>query len=532
MLWQFFLENVRFALNLLFALSLFAVGWLYFDAWRERKETKEQFRFIGFFLLALSFLLAATQVDSTAIELKLFQQGMRVFIERLVVLSRIIGYLLIIYGLKIDPFQPRPEVKKLDKKAPLTFGSTGAFVSQLALIALAPLAALVGYQYWRRSTVGYERHLKPVAFFFFLLALAEFFSLAVLFRGTTNVDLFNLVAPFGPLWFARYLTLGLSLFVLRGWVFGYLLKRFATQLFMILTASIVVIFLVITFSFTFLLLRNIQVDSLARLEKSAKVLGFAIEAKKGQVLSDAQLLAQNPNLRASLGNRQRLTSQLEDFLVNKEASFLLIANRQGEVLARGEDPESFGDSISGDPLFVAALAGEETTSFSTRAVAFGQEISVAAAVPVKSGDNILGVVIAGALIDNAFVDGLKVATGLEASIYADKTLSATTILAADGKSRPLGIQEQDAQINSRVLEKGEVYAGTSKVLGVNYLGGYLPLKDITDKPVGMVFVGEPEINVLRSAAASIELTFIAAVFLLVLSVAPAYFISKYLTSQI
>src|SRR3989304_2194319 len=286
---QFFLENTRFAISLFAGLVFFAVGWLYFDAWLEKRERKEQIRYLGFFLLALSFLFAATQVESSLIEIPL-PLLVRGTIDFLSVAARIGGYLLIIRSLIIAPIHPRPDVDKLDTAVflPPIFKFSGFSL-------LYPvLCAWVGFLYLKRATTGLERHLKPVALSFFALALSELISVGFLFRNTTNVTLYNLVAPFGPLWFARYLTLGLAVFILGKWVFGYLLKRFFTQLFMIFTTSILLIFLLTAVSFTAVLVRNIQSETFRRLETDVGVLSYAIETKKAQTLSDAQLVAQNP----------------------------------------------------------------------------------------------------------------------------------------------------------------------------------------------------------------------------------------------
>ena len=39
---QFFLENLRFAINLFAGFVFFAVGWLYFDVRQEKRNQKEQ----------------------------------------------------------------------------------------------------------------------------------------------------------------------------------------------------------------------------------------------------------------------------------------------------------------------------------------------------------------------------------------------------------------------------------------------------------------------------------------------------------
>src|SRR3989304_143685 len=245
---QFFLENIRFAISLFAGLVFFAVGWLYFDAWLEKRGRKEQIRYLGFFLLALSFLFAATQVESTLIEIPL-PLLVRGTIDFLLAGTRIAGYLLVIPSLIIDPIQPRPDVEKYVQA--IVFPAFLKFPTLPFLPLTYPvLSAWVGVLYLKKATLGLERHLKLVALSFFVLALSELISVGFIFRDTTNVTLYNLVAPFGPLWLARYITLGVAVFILGKWVFGYLLKRILSQLFMIFFTSILLIFLLTAVCFT------------------------------------------------------------------------------------------------------------------------------------------------------------------------------------------------------------------------------------------------------------------------------------------
>ncbi len=522
----FFLENVRFAISLFAGLVFFAVGWLYFDAWLEKKGRKEQIRYLGFFLLTLSFLFAATSVESSLIDIPL-PLLVRGTVDFLAVVTRIGGYILIIRSLIIDPIQKHPDVEEYAKA--VVFPAFLKPLGQLLLVITYPaLSAWVGFLYLKRATLGYERHLKPIALSFFALALSELMSVGVIFRNTTNVTLYHLVAPYGLLWFARYITLGLATFILGKWVFGYLLKRFFTQLFMIFTSSILLIFLLTAVSFTAVLVRNIQDETFRRLETDVRVLSYAIETKKAQTLSDAQLVAQNSSVIGSLGSRKALSSTLETFLLSKDQSFLWATNANGVVLARGEDSEKYGDSLAGDALVKKVLAGELVSSIAKRDGPFAPVITLTAGAPLKGGR----AVVAGTIIDNAFVDGIKETTGLEASIYGGNVLSATTLVAADGKSRPVGIKEEDKRPKEKVLEKGEAASISVSILGVPYLASYLPLKNIEEKTIGMLFVGKPQISVLQTAGASIQLTFISTVFLLILSIIPSYLISKYIARQV
>jgi len=532
MWYQFFLENLHFAISLLAALIFFAIAWLYLDAWMGRKTLREGVRWAGFLLLSISFLVQAISIESTVLQNSILGSGWN---SLLLVATRIPGYLLIIYSLILDPLQPKPKmVKKISG-----FGFTGFKILGVSIITalsfLYPiLAGVIGFLYLRRATVGLENHLKAVALGFFILSLSEFLSLFSLLRITSNIDLYNLVAPFGVIWITTTLLTLVAVSVMRGWIFSYLLKRLLSQLFMFFTAAIVIIFLLTTVSFTFLLLQNLQDETLSRLKTDVKVLSFAIDSKKAESLSDAQVLAQNPEVISLVeaADRSKLNDVAQNYLLTKKQSFLVITSETGQVLARGEDRERIGNSLSDDPLIKRALLGQSASSILTKDGVLAPQIAASSATPIMKDGSILGAVMTGIIIDNAFVDGVKKATGLEASMYANNVLSATTLLAPDGKARAVGIKEENKNIKDNVLIKGQPFVGGINMLNVPYFAAYLPLKDVDNIPVGMLSAGKPQIGVLATAGKSIELTFLVAVVLLVLAIFPAYAIAKYLTSQL
>lgn len=531
---QFFLENTHFALSLLVALVFFATGWLYFDAWLGRKTLRDGLKVFGFALLSISFLIHATYIESSLITSSIFGNIPNSF---LVILTRIPGYVLLIAGLLIDPLQAHPLKKegiKQTAKEALILPFAGLPVIKFVPLIFPVLAVLTGFLYLRRSTVGLESHLKAVAFSFYFFAFFELVSLHELLTQTSNVDLYKLVAPFAPFWILQHLLLFTAILILGRWLYFYLLKRLQSQIFMILTFSILVIFLLITTTFTGLLLKNLEDETLKNLETDVKVLNFAVEAKKGEGLSDVNLLSQNPVIRKALeeGDKKTLSDNAENFLLNKKQATVVIVSDSGQVLARGEDKERTGDSLADDPLIKRAMLGEAASSMITRDGVLGPEVGVRSAAPLKAGETILGVIMTGVTLDNAFVDGVKAATGLEAAIYGDNILSATTLLAADGKSRYIGVREEGESVKGKVLGKGENYTGSVNLLNTPYFASYSPLKDVDGNPLGMLFVGKRQIGVLQTAGRSIELTFVVAAVLLVLSVVPAYLISKYLTNQL
>jgi hypothetical protein len=72
MQFQFIGQNVHFAVSLLASLAVFAVFWLTFDAWLERRRLREAVKWSGFLLLALGLLLNGAIVESGNISASLW----------------------------------------------------------------------------------------------------------------------------------------------------------------------------------------------------------------------------------------------------------------------------------------------------------------------------------------------------------------------------------------------------------------------------------------------------------------------------
>ena len=184
----FYLENAHFAINLFIALVVFAVFWLYWDAWQEKKPRTELPKLIGLALLALSFVVEASHVEAAALSTKLLTETTYL---QLMLILRTPGYLLVIVGLVVDKLQPHPEMEGYKKpQAPTAvavFGTMGLY--DIAPSIFPILAGIVAFLYLRRATVGLENHLKPMAAAFFIISVSELLSLARMFRDAANVSL-------------------------------------------------------------------------------------------------------------------------------------------------------------------------------------------------------------------------------------------------------------------------------------------------------------------------------------------------------
>lgn len=523
---QFFGQNIHFALNLFVSLVAFATFWLYFDSWLEKKRFKEVFKWLGFLLVAVSFLIHATTIEQTVLGKSLFGD----FSELTSNILRVIGYLAIIIAQLTEPLQKAPEAPGIkSSKAYL------AFLPLINLFFILPFGSLlIAFLYYRRSTVGLERHLRSIAIAFFFLSVADSLSAAALLRNSTNLNISTATAAFGPVWIVEHIFLLVATLILGRWVWSYLLRRFQSQLFMIFTTSVLVIFLIISVSFTFLLVDNIQKETLASLETSAKVLNYSLDSKKSEIGLVAEVFSENKEIVAATakGDHDKLLELVSSSLKNKKVSSIVITDESSEVLLRAEDPEKWGDSLSSDTVVKKTLLGKATSNLITKDGVLAPIVSIQASQPLLSGSKVVGAVIVNLAISNNFLDNIKSSTGLDSAIFAGNTRSATTIVAPNGKDRFVGVKEENPDVKNQVLSKGTSFKGSLQVLNRPFLAVYQPLKNINNEVVGMSFTGEPQVLILKDSGKSIELTFLIAAVLLLLSIGPSYLISRYISKQL
>jgi methyl-accepting chemotaxis protein len=144
----------------------------------------------------------------------------------------------------------------------------------------------------------------------------------------------------------------------------------------------------------------------------------------------------------------------------------------------------------------------------------------------------VGTATVGLTIDSAFVDGIRQSTILDSAMYAGNKVSATTFTAPDGVTRMIGITETNSSIQNTVLKEGQDYKGSVSILNQQSLAVFSPLKDTNNNVIGMLFIGIPQTSVLQTAGHAVEMTFLVTAILLILTIIPAYLISKHIARQL
>jgi HAMP domain-containing protein len=147
----------------------------------------------------------------------------------------------------------------------------------------------------------------------------------------------------------------------------------------------------------------VQADRLARntiregLQETREV-WKAIQADRFDKLRlGVRVLANDPYFKAALTELDQATTldSLRERGMDLDADFMLATDWDGILVARTDRPTAFGDDLSDDPLVKAASQGEEAATLWRKE----DGLATAVAVPMLTGPEFVGVLIAGYAID-------------------------------------------------------------------------------------------------------------------------------------
>lgn len=525
MLYQFLFSNIHFALTIFGALVFFASGWLYFDSWKLDKKQRTIIKSTGFFLVALAY-----GIHATTIQAPIFLFTLQIF--------KALGLLIIATSLLFEPLPSnpnKPQNSLQQNTALFPFGIASIVSSVLSAI----LILFISFMYFRRSITGYEKQLRPAFYAFLLLAISEFISFSFFFKDTSVVFWSKFISDYGFVWITAHVFELIGFVILGTWVYGYTRFRLNIQLFFITIISFLFIFLITTFIFTYSLLKNLENNAFSHLKTNVNVLHYALDGLKQQALTNARSVAGDSDIYEAVVQRDsdKLYALTSQFLISHNTNFLIVTTLTGEVLMRAENRDRIGDTLTSDPLVQNALNNNSLSTVMTTPGILAPLVQVKAAVGIPNRNATesakpVGAVVTGFLVDNAFVDGFKTLTGLEVSVFGDNIRAATTFVDPDGKSRSIGTKETNSKVLESVLKNGSTYDGELEILNQPYYGVYSPLKTVDDAVVGMIYVGKPQTTLLETAQKSIQLTFLGSLAFMIISLIPAYFLSRFIQQQI
>jgi len=195
--------------------------------------------------------------------------------------------------------------------------------------------------------------------------------------------------------------------------------------------------------------------------------------------------------------------------------YFVITDKDANVLIRAHAPDRYGDNIGNQQNVQNALQGRRTAGIEEGAVV---KLSIRAGTPLRDRDgNIIGAISTGFVFDDTrFVDDIKDAIESEVTIFVGNERYQTTIRDERGQ-RIVGTELGIPEIENQVLLDRQTYYGDSRIGGEPYIAAYMPLMDLNNEVIGMLFCGTnmQVINSLnRNIILSVGITFLVIILLI------------------
>jgi len=265
-------------------------------------------------------------------------------------------------------------------------------------------------------------------------------------------------------------------------------------------------------------------------------------------------------------------NRLEKIRITLGLDFLGIVSPDGQVVVRAAPPYNTGDYHISEPAIIMSLEGHTVTCMSLMSkkdIEREQEVLsekafvvleptpharptpkteetramvMIGAVPVKKGNLILGSLYGGNMInrnhmlvdqihDTVFKDEIYGSTSTgTVTFFLHDTRIATTVRLANG-NRAIGTRVSK-EVADRVLDNGNRWEGRAFVVSDWYLTVYDPIRDCQGKIIGMLYVGileRPFTDLVRN---TIFRYAILSIFLLVIALILAFFLSSRLAKPL
>lgn len=513
----FILNNLHFTVEVLGVLVFFLVSWLAFDAWRIRSDFLTASRGVGFMFMAGGALVHAVSLEG---DLMLYTGGV----------LYIFGLLFVVLNMIMEAPVARPEFKA-GVLLPAFSGVVLGFGS-LHLLGHAAVAFLAFRQYKKE----FKKMLVPFWLGFMGLTLSS----AVSFYAKT--DLFN------AYWILEHLFKLLGFAGISVWVWQYLRTRIKEELLIIFVGFSLFMAVIISLTFSSILINRIENSVMLNLRTDVKVLDYAMRNLGMRSTAEAELATRYSGLADMIikNKFEELTSFSQDFKRGRNLDILSVVNSEGDILVREGNVILSKENIFYDSSFKSALEGRVAFSvgkgggepfnsvqgrdFSIRA--YAPVFGVPAPKRVSGTPPVVGVVIAGFNLDNAFVDDVKKITGLDSSIFEKDMRTATTLFSPDGRRRLIGMQETDKTVLEKVFKEGSSVAGRTVINSRPAIAAFLPIKNAGGETVGMIASSRYEQEVFKTAESTNHITLLITVIIMVILTLPIYFITKRLGEEV
>lgn len=255
-------------------------------------------------------------------------------------------------------------------------------------------------------------------------------------------------------------------------------------------AALVVLLVGGTLAFT-----TVQADRLARATidgglKETRDVWQAIQADRFNKLKlGVRVLANDPYFKAALAERDQATTldSLGERGQDLGADFMLATDPAGVLVARTDRPAATGDALASDPIVRRALDGEDSATLWRQ----GDQLFTAVAVPMQTGPELVGVLVAGYGLNEAVASQIRRLTHSEIAFLVEAPGQPARLAVSSLGPREAALS---AAVSRPELARAEMAPFEIDLDGERHIGVRIPLKTAAGEEIGAALA-------LRSLAA-------------------------------
>ncbi len=199
---------------------------------------------------------------------------------------------------------------------------------------------------------------------------------------------------------------------------------------------IIIVPALISFLISYSLVKRI-IEYEVSLRLKASMQGFDEEIKSIEVkcLNVANALAKDDEIRSMVMRKEydNLKKKLMEIYRLGAVDIIELENIRGQVLLRGHNPDLAGDIKVDQDIVKEGLEGKSVVSYERGKSGF----AVRAVSPIQEGGTTIGLIMAGNLFSERFVNQIKDLTGMESAVYKGHTKIISTFSGLDTLNHPL-----------------------------------------------------------------------------------------------
>jgi serine/threonine-protein kinase len=244
-------------------------------------------------------------------------------------------------------------------------------------------------------------------------------------------------------------------------------------------ATLVVLLVGGTLAFT-----TVQADRLARstidagLKETRDVWQTIQKDRFNKLRLGVRVLANDPYFKAAIAERDQNTTldSLGERGQDLAADFMMATDPAGKLIARTDRPSDTGDDLSADPIVKRALEGEDSDTLWLQ----GDQLYTAVAVPMQTGPELVGVLVAGYRLSEAVASQIHKLTHSDiAFLVRPQGQSEKLAVSSLGPGEPALAQVLSEPAMAQADAPFEI-----DLAGERYIGIRIPLTSATEEVVG------------------------------------------------